>query len=276
MSVQPSVHAVRRTSGEAESRDANRGEWDRYAEEYQATHGAFLGDAGFVWGPEGQQEADLRVLGEVAGTTVLEIGCGAAQCARWLVGQGARAVGLDLSQAQLAHAARLDRATGLRVPVVCGTATRLPFADDVFDIAFSSFGAAQFVADAGTFVSEAARVLRPGGLLAFSVTHPVRWCLPDDPGEDGLRVTSSYWDRTPYVEEDDAGRARYVEHHRTLGDWVGLLSAQGFALTALHEPEWPADHDRIWGGWGPLRGRLIPGTAIFAARLLTPRAVPPA
>jgi hypothetical protein len=116
-------------------------------------------------------------------------------------------------------------------------------------------------------VSEVTRVLRPSGTFAFSITHPVRWSMPDDAGPDGLMVTSSYWDRTPYVEEDDDGNARYVEHHRTLGDWVHLLATAGLRITALHEPQWPEGLDRIWGGWGPLRGRLIPGTAIFVATL---------
>jgi SAM-dependent methyltransferase len=143
----------------------------------------------------------------------------------------------------------------------------LPFPDRAFDVVFSSFGALQFVFDAGRAVDEAARVLRPGGTFAFSITHPVRWCFPDDPTSAGLTVGSSYWDRTPYVEEDDAGEATYVEHHRTLGDWVGLLARAGFRITALLEPEWPEGHDRIWGGWGPERGRLIPGTAIVSAVL---------
>ncbi len=110
-------------------------------------------------------------------------------------------------------------------------------------------------------------MLRPGGRFAFSVTHPVRWTMPDDPTREGLVVTSSYWDRTPYVEEDDDGRVTYAEHHRTLGDWVGHLARAGFRITGLLEPEWPAGHDRVWGGWGPERGALVPGTAIVSATL---------
>jgi hypothetical protein len=34
-------------------------------------------------------------------------------------------------------------------------------------------------------------------------------------------------------------------------------------LTDLIEPVWPEAHDREWGQWSPLRGRLFPGTAIF-------------
>jgi ubiquinone/menaquinone biosynthesis C-methylase UbiE len=261
------VQPARRVVSETETQRANRREWDSYADEYQATHGAFLRDVGFLWGPEGVEEADARALGDVAGRRVLEVGCGAAQCARWLSTQGAVAVGVDLSERQLQHARRIDEDSGHRVPVVAGTATALPFRDASFDVVFSAFGALQFVREAGVAVAEAARVLRPGGTFAFSVTHPVRWSMPDDPGKEGLLVTSSYWDRTPYLEEDDTGRVTYVEHHRTLGDWVRHLSGSGFRLTDLLEPEWPDAHDRVWGGWGPERGRLVPGTAIFVSRL---------
>jgi SAM-dependent methyltransferase len=265
-----SVRPVRRPVGEDDSRRANRADWDLYADEYQSTHGEFLGDAGFVWGPEGLREEDLAVLGDVRslrGRRTLEVGSGAGQCSRWLRSRGAESYGVDLSERQLDHGLRLDERTGVAVPSVCGTATDLPFRDGTFDLVFSSFGALQFVADGARMVGEVARVLRPGGTFAFSITHPIRWSMPDDAGPDGLLVSSSYWDRTPYVEESDDGTPRYVEHHRTLGDWVALLAAAAFRITALHEPQWPEDNDRVWGGWGPLRGRLIPGTAIFVATL---------
>lgn len=264
----PPFRAERRAVGEEESRRANGPDWDRYADEYQATHGAFLGDAGFVWGPEGLTEAEAGVLGPVEGRDVLEVGSGAGQCSRWIRTRGGRAIGLDLSERQLQHSRRLDESTGVTVPSVLGTATALPFADDSFDAVFSSFGALQFVSELDVAVAEAARVLRPGGRFAFSITHPTRWMFPDDPSEAGLVASQSYWDRTPYVEVDDAtGDVSYVEHHRTLGDWVTVLAGAGFRITRLLEPEWPEHHDRVWGGWSGVRGRLTPGTAIVAADL---------
>lgn len=260
------VRVERRPVDEAESRHANGPDWDRYADEYQATHGDFLGDAGFLWGPEGHTEESLRVLGAVEGKDVLEVGSGAGQCSRWVREHGGRGFGLDLSQRQLQHSLRLDDETGVAVPSVRGTATALPFADASFDVVFSSFGALQFVSDIADAVSEVGRVLRPSGRFAFSITHPTRWMFPDDPGEAGLTAAQSYWDRTPYVEVDDAtGVVSYVEHHRTLGDWVRLLAGSGFVIADLLEPEWPASHDRIWGGWSRTRGVLTPGTAIFVA-----------
>jgi SAM-dependent methyltransferase len=245
---------------------ANRAWWDTAAADYQAEHGDFLGDVDFCWCPEGLRESTAGLLGPVAGRSVLEIGCGAAQCGRWLAQVGARPVGVDLSAAQLRHARKLDRDTGIAVPVVVADAARLPFADASFDLACSAYGALPFVADTITVHQEVARVLRPGGRWVFSVTHPIRWCLPDDPDEGGLVVRDSYFDRRAYVEYDEAGLPSYVEHHRTVGDHIRSVVAAGLELLDLVEPEWPEDHERTWGGWSPLRGQLIPGTAIFVTR----------
>jgi SAM-dependent methyltransferase len=145
-------------------------------------------------------------------------------------------------------------------------ARALPFAAGAFDLACSSYGAVPFVADPGRVMAEVARALRPGGRWVFSVTHPVRWAFPDDPGPAGLRATRSYFDRTPYVELDAAGTVLYAEHHRTLSDRIGDLTAAGFTLERLVEPEWPEGDDHVWGGWSALRGRLLPGTVVFACR----------
>jgi SAM-dependent methyltransferase len=255
---------ARRPAGDAETVRANRRWWDGAAREYQDEHGEFLGDADFVWCPEGLREADAHLLGATAGRRVLEVGCGAAQCSRWLLSAGvAYAVGSDVSAAQLSASRDIDARLGTSVPLVQCDAQRLPFADGSFDVVCSAFGGVPFVADSAAVMAAVARVLRPGGRFAFSVSHPIRWAFPDDPGPRGLTATASYFDRTPYVEQDDAGHATYVEHHRTLGDRIREIVAAGLVLVDLVEPEWPDGHEQLWGGWSPLRGRLLPGTAIF-------------
>jgi SAM-dependent methyltransferase len=258
---QPGV--TRRAVGNADVRRANRRWWDRDADDYQAEHGAFLGEVDFVWCPEGLREADARLLGDVRGRHVLELGCGAAAASRWLATQGAQVTAMDLSAGMLRHAVRAAAASGVPVPLVQADALALPFARGAFDIVCTAFGAIPFVADSAAAMREVFRVLRPGGRWVFSVTHPMRWIFLDDPGEGGLHAVHSYFDRRPYVEQDADGVPTYVEQHRTLGDRVREIVCAGFALRDLVEPEWPDGHKELWGQWSPLRGRLFPGTAIF-------------
>jgi SAM-dependent methyltransferase len=253
----------RRDAAAEESARASRLWWDGQAPGYYAEHGAFLGDVDFLWGPEGLREAAAGLLGEVRDRDVLEIGSGGAQCARWLFTMGARVVASDVSGGQLSQAKRLNDATGVDVPLVQADAQRLPFADGSFDIVCAAYGAVPFVADSAGLMREVARVLRPGGRWVFSTTHPMRWCFLDDAGPRGLVVESSYFDRRAYVEQDARGRATYVEHHRTFGDRVRDIVAAGLTLLDVVEPEWPDGHDEAWAQWSPLRGRLMPGTAIF-------------
>lgn len=252
----------RRTVSGAATRRANRGWWDGEAAAYYAEHGDFLGDVRLIWGPEGLDEEAAGILGDVAGARVLEFGAGAAQGARWVASRGGRVVATDLSGGMLAQARAVDVRRGTDVPLVQCDAGALPFPDASFDVVFSAYGAVPFVADSAALMAELARVLRPGGRLAFSTTHPVRWAFPDDPGSGGLTATTSYFDRTPYVESRGSV-VEYAEHHRTLGDRVREIVAAGLVLLDVVEPEWPAGHEETWGGWSPLRGRLLPGTAIF-------------
>jgi SAM-dependent methyltransferase len=256
---------ARRPAGDEESARANRRWWDAAAAAYLAEHGTDLGDADFLWCPEGLREADAHLLGDVAGRRVLEIGCGSAPCARWLRRAGADVVAFDISAGMLSRAAELNRSTGIGVPLLQADAGALPFADDSIDVACSAFGGLPFVADVEGALTEVRRVLRPGGRFVASVNHPMRWAFPDSPDPEDLRIVSSYFDRTPYVETGDDGATVYVEHHRTVGDWVRAVVGAGLVLVDLVEPEWTPGRTQEWGQWSPERGALVPGTLILCA-----------
>ena len=93
--------------------------WEGYSDEYQERHGHQLADSGgAAWGTYQYPEAELQVLGDVAGKDVLEFGCGAAQWSIALAQRGARMVGLDFSARQLEHARRLMAEAGVDFPLV--------------------------------------------------------------------------------------------------------------------------------------------------------------
>lgn len=254
---------TRRNAGDAESARANRRWWDAAAPAYLAEHGDDLGAVDFLWCPEGMRETDTRLLGNVLGRRVLEVGCGSAPCSRWLRTAGAEPVALDLSAGMLARAAEANRSTGVDVPLLQADAGALPLTDASFDLACSAFGGLPFVADAGAVLAEVRRVLRPGGRFVASVSHPMRWPFPDSPDPEELRIVSSYFDRRPYVETDGDGNTVYVEHHRTVGDWVRAVVGAGLVLEDLIEPEWTPGRSQEWGQWSPGRGALVPGTLIL-------------
>jgi 2-polyprenyl-3-methyl-5-hydroxy-6-metoxy-1,4-benzoquinol methylase len=258
------VGIARRDAGTEATTRANRGWWDSDADSYHRAHGEFLGVADFVWCPEGLREADARLLGpDLDGVRTLEVGAGSAMCSRWLATQGALPVASDLSAGMLRHASLGARETGIEVALIQADAQHLPFADASFDVVFTAFGVVPFVADSAAVMREAARVLRPGGRWVFATSHPVRWSFADDPGPDGLIATMSYFDRTPYVEFDRTNEPTYVEHHRTFGDRVREIVAAGLTLLDVIEPEWPEALTQVWGQWSPLRGAILPGTAIY-------------
>ena len=174
-------------------------------------------------------------------------------------------VAFDIAVEQLRVGKELDRRTGTAVRTVAADVTAIPFRDGTFDIVCSAFGALPFVADAEAALREIARTLKPNGLLVFSVTHPIRWSMPDDP-TPGRPADHPVVLRPHAVRRGRRPRHPvYAEHHRTTGDWIRALTGAGLVVDDLLEPEWPAGHDQVWGGWGPDRGRLIPGTAIWSA-----------
>src|SRR5215469_4575335 len=82
-----------------------------------------------TWGIFGVPESDLGVLGDVAGLDVVELGCGTAYVSAWLAKSGARPVGVDPTPAQLDTARRMQRETGIELPLIEAVAEKVPLPD---------------------------------------------------------------------------------------------------------------------------------------------------
>ena len=207
----------------------NREFWDGQSDSYQERNAAFI-ERGMAWGLWQIPEAELNVLGDVSGLDVLELGCGAAEWSRALLPAGARPVGLDNSAARLEHARAANAEAGVDFPLVHSGAESVPLADASFDIVMCDWGAMTF-ADPFRTVPEAARLLRPGGLLAFSGASPLSWVAWDD-------AADAYTERlaTPYFDmhrvETPEGS---VEFNLAVGAWIRLFRAEGFLVEDLIE-----------------------------------------
>lgn len=98
------------------------------------------------------------------GASVLDVGCGAGFLSNHLARAGFRVDGLDASAESLAVAAEYDETRSVRYRL--GDALALPYASASFD-AVCAMDFLEHVEDPARVVSEAARVLRPGGLFFF-------------------------------------------------------------------------------------------------------------
>jgi 2-polyprenyl-3-methyl-5-hydroxy-6-metoxy-1,4-benzoquinol methylase len=231
--------------------ERNRHWWNERADDYQSRHGEAI--ARPAWGVWQIPEDELQVLGDVSGKDVLEFGCGGGQWSVGLARQGARAVGLDLSDKQLEHARRLAEESGVDAEFLQASAEDVPLPDAAFDVVFCDHGAFGFANPRKT-VPEAARLLRPGGLLAFSHLTPIAEITFDQKEETMVpRLVEDYFGL--HKTEDDDGS---VVFNATYGEWVQLFVSNGLQIEELREiqaPEggtntydWPYDWCRRWPG----------------------------
>ena len=212
----------------------NRERWDALSDSYQDLHREMLGRPEPRWGMWQLPESELQILGDVRGKDVLEYGCGAAQWSILLARQGARPVGMDNSARQLEHARRLLEEAGVDVPLVHASAGEAPFADASFDVVFCDHGAMTFQ-DPDITVPEVARLLRPGGLLAFSHTTPLsELCWRDDEELIDPELHRPYFGLGRIEWEDEP-----VAFTRTQGEWIRLFRANGLTVERLHEVQPP-------------------------------------
>ena len=213
----------------------NRRLWNDDADDYQRRNAAQIRDQAFTghlaWGTWNIPESELGVLGDVAGKDILEFGCGGAQWSTALARNGARPFGFDLSERQLAHALALRSETGIAIPLVQADAERTPFRDASFDIVFADYGAFLF-ADPYRAVPEATRILRPGGLLAFTHFSPIYdIAFPPDADHPSERLVNDYFGL--YRMQDVDGT---VEFNLPYGTWIGLFRDSGLVVEGLIEP----------------------------------------
>ena len=225
----------------------NRVYWDEVNAPLYAVPGALAwARQEITWGIFGIPEDELHALpADVAGMDVVELGCGTAYFGAWLARRGAHVTGIDNSAEQLKTARRLQVEHDLHFPLIHGNAEDTGLPDGCFDLAVSEYGAAIW-ADPYRWIPEAARILRPGGELAF-LGNGTFWVLTvpetDDEGPAADRLLRPYFGRHRF---DWAGQSG-VEFHLGYGDWIRLLRASGFEVLDLLEIRAPDDLTEMRG-----------------------------
>ena len=241
----------------------NRSAWDASSDAYQARHAVQLTKNPTAWGVWSLPESELQMLGDVAGCDVLEFGCGAAQWSIALAKSGARVTGLDNSARQLEHARAAIDAAGVAVTLVHAPGEATPFPDASFDIVFCDHGAMTFAAPENT-IPEVARILRPGGIFAFSLEHPLHAAAWDDAADGPSRTLHHAYFALDRIEDPEDGSISFV---RPVSTYVALLVANGLSVERLLEPRPPAGATTTYAAYSSMEwARDFPAELMIRAR----------
>ena len=196
--------------------------------------------------------AFLAMLPEIDGLRGLDLGCGEGHNTRLLARRGASMTGLDIAGRFLKHALQAEREAPLGVRYVQGSGLALPFPAASFDFV-AAFMSLMDMPETPRVLAEIHRVLKPGGFLQFSITHPcsdvpIRRKVKDDQGQDVAIELGGYFQRlegqveewtfssAPPTIRDRWPAFRVPRYTHPLSDWFNLLIEAGLTIERVGEP----------------------------------------
>jgi SAM-dependent methyltransferase len=218
--------------------EINRQSWNRRTAYH--TQSEFYDLPGFLRGNCSLNAIELSLLGDVKGKSILHLQCHFGQDTLSLARRGAKATGIDLSDAAIGKARELNAQLGLDAHFICCNLYDLPgHLNGQFDIVFTSYGVIGWLPDLNAWGSVISRFLRPGGRFVLVEFHPVVWMFDDDFAKIGYRYfntgpiveteSGTYADRTAPIRQEN------VLWNHGLGEVVQGLLNNGLEIQSLEE-----------------------------------------
>lgn len=219
------------------------------------------GDEGDFWHRTVLDPPLFALVGDVTDLRVLDLACGNGHNSRRLARLGARAIGVDFSDAIIARNQERERREPLGIIYHTADAARLDMLDDAsFDLVVCQM-ALMDIPDAAAAIGETARVLRPAGRFVALFLHPC-FFVPEASGwmVERMGPETTVWRKMRCYAEPFKGRVYWrangeivytASYHRPLSWYVRALRSAGLVLTALEEPKPSAEFlaQREDGAW---------------------------
>jgi SAM-dependent methyltransferase len=221
----------------------NRRHWDANADQWVASGERAWAQGDPTWGIWGITNDALPLLPEsLSGLRAIELGCGTGYVSAWMQRRGADVYAIDNSSEQLATAHRLADIYEVElIEWVHGDAEAVQQPDESFDFAISEYGAAIWC-DPTRWLTEAHRLLRPGGRLVFLGHHPLAMLCAPQAG-DGNITTSlerSYFELGELDWTDAVEDPGGIEFNLPISEWMRRFRSIGFDVDDYREVQAPA------------------------------------
>ena len=200
-----------------------------------------------------EQPAIRKLLPELNGKSVLDLGCGYGHNCIDFVNRGAdKVVGIDISEKMLAVAK--EESANDKIEYRNMSMTDISMLGETFDFIYSSL-AFHYVKDFNAFAKDMYSVLNAGGLLLFSQEHPIITSTVDGAGhfnknENGEKVSFTF---SNYNQPGERRIHWYVDgvikYHRTFSNIINALAKAGFVIEEVCEPtpeDWVIEKVPAW------------------------------
>ncbi len=221
--------------------------------------GEALADDTVTYGPDIPREDELKLLGDVSGKRIVDLGCGAGRNALALARAGARTIAVDESAEQIAVARTAFDAADLRVELHHAPLAELAFLRaDTVDAALS-VGSLAWVDDISRVFRQIHRVLRPEHPFVLALPHPT-FALVDPGSDDPMQIRRRAFRPQPF----GYGDPREGTHVRTFSAIFTELGRAGFRVDNVLEPA-PVEGAVRGPHWSPAMEHM-PATLIIRAR----------
>ncbi|MBT2653042.1 class I SAM-dependent methyltransferase [Oceanobacillus sp. ISL-73] len=180
-----------------------------------------------------------KLLPEMGGKSVLDLGCGYGWHCRYARTQGASTVvGIDISEKMLTKANELTNDDGIRY--VNSAIEDMEFSNQSFDIIISSL-AFHYIQSFDEACAKVYNLLKKNSTFIFSVEHPIFTSRND---QDWIYISDSseplYWAVDNYQYEGKRKTSfltgEVIKYHRTLSTYINQLIKAGFRINNVVEP----------------------------------------
>lgn len=187
----------------------------------------------------GEWETLKRVLPEMRGKTILDLGCGYGwHCIYAMEQKATKVVGIDISQKMLDIAQ--EKTSFKQVEYICTAMEDFEAEAESFDVVLSSL-ALHYIADFEAVIKKVNHCLKPGGGFVFSVEHPIftaygtqDWYRDENGVVLHFPVDNYFFEGkrvTNFLGED------VIKYHRTLTTYLNKLLSNGFDIKQVVEPQ---------------------------------------
>lgn len=187
----------------------------------------------------GEWETLKGMLPDFKGKRMLDLGCGYGWHSIYAMENGASSVvGIDISQNMLKVAK--EKTHFSEVEYICGAIEDMDFKEESFDIVLSSL-AFHYIKDYKELIEKIKKVLKPNGILIFTVEHPVftaygtqDWYYDNNKEILHFPVDNYYYEGkriANFLGED------VVKYHRTITTYLNTLLINNFNINQIIEPQ---------------------------------------